>query len=204
MRTMIAIPCGDFLPVGFMRSVIGSQITDDNVQFMFAQGSLVYDARNKLANFAIDNGFDRVLWLDSDMEFGPDLYSRLKADMDDGREYVSGLYFTRKDEIMPVAYSAVYIDRDRVPRAEPIKNWPSEIFEVAATGFGAVMCSVDLMKRIRDKYGLPFSPILGFGEDLSFCLRAKDLGAKMYCDPRVELGHIGQRIFTKNDYHGGN
>ena len=56
-----------------------------------------------------------------------------------------------------------------------------------------------LLKEVKDKYGLPFSPILGFGEDISFCMRLKELGKKMYCDPRAKLGHIGYKVYTEAD-----
>ena len=62
------------------------------------------------------------------------------------------------------------------------------------------MVSVDLIKRVQDKYGLPFSPILGFGEDLSFCKRAEDLGATLWCDSRLKMGHIGMASVTESVY----
>ena len=200
MRTLIAIPCGDMCHTDFVRSLLGMGVIGE-VQYTFAQGSLVYDGRNQLANIAIDNGFDRVLWLDSDMLFSNDLFTRLSADLDDGRELVSALAFTRKRPIHSVAYKALYMDSNGVPHADPFEEWSDKIFEIEACGFGAVMCSTDLLRRIRDKFGLPFSPIQGFGEDFSFCLRAKEVGAKMYCDPSIKVGHIGLAIFGEAAYN---
>lgn len=60
MRTLIAIPCGDSCPTDFLRSLLSLEIVGE-AQFTFAQGSLVYDARNKLCSIALDGGFDRVL-----------------------------------------------------------------------------------------------------------------------------------------------
>lgn len=194
MRTIVLVPCGDNCPIGFLRSVISMRVSGE-INFTFAQGSLVYDARNQLANIAIDGGYDRALWLDSDMQFPADLFEKLNEDMDEGREFVSGLYISRKKPLHTIVYSDVGI-RDGIPRAEVFQSWPDDIFEIAACGFGAVMCSVPLLRRVRDKFKLPFSPLLGFGEDLSFCMRVKDLGVKMYCDPRIPLGHIGQAVYT--------
>ena len=195
MKTLVAIPCGDMIHTDFMRACMSLEIVGD-VQFTFAQGSLIYDARNHLSAIAVDGGFDRVLWLDSDMVFPPDLLKRLSADMDEGRELVSGLYFSRKRPIHSVAYSAVYVDSDNVPHAEAITEWPNEIFQIAACGFGAVLCSVDLIRRIRDKFRLPFSPASGFGEDWSFCLRAGELGVPLWCDPTIRIGHVGLAVYT--------
>lgn len=200
MRTLVAIPCGDFCHTEFVRSLRALRVGGET-QFTFAQGSLVYDARNQLCQIAIDGNFDRVLWLDSDMSFRPDLWERLNADMDEGRELVSGLYFTRKRPIKPTVYASIFMDGGGVPHALAYKNWPKdEIFRIAGCGFGAVMCSVDLLRQVREKYRLPFSPELGFGEDLSFCRRAEALGVALWCDPRIPLGHVGQAMFTEEAY----
>ena len=41
--------------------------------------------------------------------------------------------------------------------------------------------------------------LLGFGEDLSFCIRAQELGRKIYCDSRIKMGHVGLRVFEEGD-----
>lgn len=198
MKTLIAIPCGDQCSTDFLRCLLAMEKAGD-VQITFAQGSLVYDARNKLCKTALDGGFDRVLWLDSDMVFNPDLMNRLSAHLDAGLEIVSGLYVTRKKPIKPVVYEDMGI-KDGKPYATPIKDYPKDTaFEVEAFGFGAVMMTADLIGRIGKKFGLPFSPVLGFGEDLSFCARAKDVGARLVCDPTIQLGHVGVYCYTVKD-----
>ena len=92
------------------------------------------------------------------------------------------------------------------PVAITMHDYPRDsMFEIEGAGFGCVMHSVDLAKRIMAKHGAPFSPILGFGEDLSFCKRAKDVGATLWCDSRVKLvgreyvglGVVGDHCFCK-------
>lgn len=205
MRTLIAIPCMDMVHTVFMRSMLTLNKVGE-VQYCISCSSLIYDARNGLAKKAITEHFDRVLWLDSDMEFEPDLMERLSADMDEGREFVSGLYFKRKAPITPVIYRecGYYHSKedDKVtPIAVSYDDYPRDsIFEVAAAGFGVVMVTTDLLTRVVEKFGAPFSPILGFGEDLSFCSRARDVGAQLWCDSRVKLGHVGQGTITEDIY----
>ena len=69
------------------------------------------------------------------------------------------------------------------------------LFEIAGSGFGCVMTSVSLLKRMVEKYGAPFTPMMGLGEDLAFCWRVKQNGGKMYCDGRIRCGHIGQKVY---------
>lgn len=206
MRTMIAVPCMDMMHSDFVISLTGLR-HDGNVRFTYSCSSLVYDSRNSLARRAIVEGFDRVLWLDSDMKFDSDLLYRLSADLDEGRDLVSGIYVTRKPPIKPVIFKECGYKHMEVgvkPYAEHYYDYPKDsIFEVGACGFGGVLMNTSLLKEVEAAYGLPFSPILGFGEDISFCLRATELGKKLYCDSSVKLAHVGCYPFTEEDYLKG-
>ena len=194
-RTCIAIPCMNMVHTEFMTSLLGLQRigeTRSNV----TMSSLIYDARNMMAGSVIDNGFDRVLWLDSDMKFEPDLMKRLSDDMDEyNLDYVSGLYFMRKYPTSPVIYKTLIYDRqpDQIrTKAEAYMDYPQDqLFEIDGSGFGAVLMKASVIKAVWDTFGMPFSPLMGLGEDMSFCWRAKQIGIKMWCDSRVKLGHLG-------------
>lgn len=204
MKTLIAIPCMDMIHTDFARALLGLRLVGDT-QYTFAQASLVYDARNTLANIALSGDFDRVLWLDSDMLFDAGLLERLNADLDAGGiECVSALYFSRKPPIKPVIYKRCFLDRsgeEAKPTAECFADYPADaLFPIAGCGFGAVLMTTALLRRVRDTYGLPFSPALGFGEDLSFCLRVAELGEQIWCDSRAKCGHVGLAVYDERSY----
>lgn len=204
MRTLLAMPCMETVYTDFFIRTLGMHRFEGD-ESTATKGSLVYDARNLLANKAIDEGFDRVMWLDSDMIFDPDLEHRLAARLDEGYDIVSGLYFTRRLPLRPVIYKELYVEGQPDGSLKPISvsydDYPeNSVFEIAACGFGAVMMTVDALKRVRDHYGLPFSPAIGFGEDLSFCMRAKELGIKMHCDSSIKLEHIMIGTSSERDY----
>ena len=208
MKLFIAIPCMETINTMFFQSILNLNMGDLGApRYGVSRSSLVYDARNALAKTAIDSGADRVLWLDSDMIFEPDIGQRLSTDLDEGREFVSGLYFTRKNPIKPVLYEETGYsgeeDGKLIPFAREMMDYPKDtLFECAAVGFGACMVTVDLIQRVFDEYGAPFAPIAGFGEDLSFCRRVEELGVKMYCDSRVKCGHVANTIVTEESYFG--
>ena len=80
-------------------------------------------------------------------------------------------------------------------------DYPADsVFPVAGCGFGAVMMTTELLRRIRENFGLPFSPFLGFGEDLSFCMRVTQLGETIWCDSRIKLGHVGLAVYDEETY----
>ena len=205
MKTLIALPCMDMVHTVFLKSLL-SMDRIGQCGFAFSCSSLIYDARNQLAKQAVTEGYDRVLWLDSDMDFQPDLLKQLSADMDEGREFVTGLYFKRKAPVKPVIYKELGFYKDEnvegvTPVAVPYEDYPKDsVFPIAACGFGGCLVSVDLIKRVGDKFGLPFSPVMGFGEDLSFCTRVSELGVEMYCDSMVKMGHVGLGTITEETY----
>lgn len=207
LKTLICIPCMDQVPAAFMRSIMHMRTVGD-VRIGMSVSSLVYDSRNQLANQAIDGGFDRTLWFDSDMTFDADTMERLSARMDEGRDMVSGIYFTRKKPIVPVIYSecgfAQGEDGKMIPAAKSYRDYPkNEIFQVEGIGFGCCMVTVELLKKVKDTYGLPFSPAMGFGEDLSFCGRAIELGAKIWVDSSIKCGHIAQSLVDEDTFLTG-
>lgn len=207
MKLLIAVPCMDTVQTLFFISAM-NMARPAGCQVAVSCSSLIYNARNLLAKKAVDEGFDRVLWLDSDMRFEPDLIEKMSAHLDAGLEYISGLYFTRKAEVKPCVYKKLGIGKDaqgrQIPIAANYMDYPEDLFEIAGSGFGAVMMTTDLIRRCG---GQPFFPVAGFGEDFSFCLRAREAGAKLYCDGRIKLDHIGvsaynEALFLKQQREG--
>ena len=201
MRTLIAVPCMDMVQTPFLKSIL-ALAKPEGTRVGVISGSLIYDARNQLAAMAINGNYDRVFWLDSDMVFAPDLLCRMGALMDEdpGREMIAGLFFTRRYPIMPCIYSFLG-ERDGSPGFEFYEDYPRDsLFEIQGCGFGAVLMTTDLIRRVANRYGHPFSPIQPFGEDFSFCIRARETGAKIWCDSRVKVGHVGMSIFDETVY----
>ena len=206
MRTLIGVPCMDMVHTQFMSSLLGLEPLGD-VELRVMRSSLIYDARNLICRDAVEGGYDRILWLDSDIVFDGDLLVRLSKHLDDGKEIVTGLCFTRREPIKPVIYSDVRmvdVEGKQKPHMTTYFDYPSDsLFTVDACGMAAVLMNTDVVKRIGETYGLPFSPILGFGEDISFCIRARKLGIDVWCDSSIKLGHIGNFVITEQHYRKG-
>ena len=215
MKTLIAIPCMDMVPVGFVQSLLHLyKGTDTDVAMQV--NSLVYDSRNLICLTAIEKGYDRVMWFDSDMMFTPSTMQMLHADMDGkdfdgncigpGMDMVTGLYFRRKPRYNPVIFreldepvqdaSGKLVGRVK----EYDLSYPQNtLFTVAGCGMGCCMTSVKLIKDVWDKFGPAFSPYPWAGEDLSFCHRVNKLGYRIWCDSRVSCGHIGSFVYTEEN-----
>ena len=205
-KTLIAVPCFDMVHEGFMSSMLKLKKPGETI-YASQKNTLIYNARNTIATNAINDGFDRVLWFDSDLTFQDDTMERLVEDMEaGGYDIVSGLYFLRKPNTKPIVFDNLVWEMDTETKmveagATYYEDYPKDaLFECAGVGFGCVMTTTDILKRVSDKYGLPFTPLLGLGEDLSFCWRATNVGAKIMCDSRIKCGHIGQVEFNEEWY----
>ena len=204
MKVLIAVPCHDYVHADFTRCLMELE-RPSGTGFAMLTGSLIYTARTVIANKAVEQGFDRVLWLDSDMTFKPDLLLELSADMDEGLDMVTGLYFTRKKPVQPVIMDELHWkvrDDGWVDTGFHVyEDYPQDsLFEIAGCGFGCCMTSAKLLRAMNKRHGSPFYPLMGMGEDTTFCIRARDAGYKIFCDSRVKCGHISQQEVTEESW----
>ena len=195
MKTLIAIPCMDVIEADFTDCLTELLLHHNpgEIEVKYLKASLVYDARNQLAKYVRDRGcFDYVLWLDSDMTFEPDLLDRLLEDIE-GRQAVSGLCFGRRPPFRPCIFKRLEVEQKGQmihPHADNWYDYPrDQLFEVEACGFACLLMRVDVLEAMGI-YGVPFFPIAGMGEDLTFCWRARKLDIKFHCDSRLKIGHI--------------
>ena len=205
MKVMIAIPCMDTVKTDFCRCLLDLE-KPDGTRVCFKQCSLVDEARNLLSLTAVQNDFDYVLWLDSDMTFAPDTLTRLlhTAHMT-GADLVTGLYVKRVQPIKPVLFRTVRPpvqdeNGKLVSGVESYMDYPrDDIFPIAGCGFGCCLTSVSMLRDLW-RNGAPFTQFPWCGEDISFCYRAKLKGYDMVCNSSIRCGHIGSVVFTEDTY----
>lgn len=189
MKVLLGMPCMRSIPFKTVVSLLRTAQKGAVEPFM-VEGSLVYDSRDAIAKFAVENGFDYVLYVDSDMVFdSEDLIKLMRHDAD----ICSGLYVTRNGESNNVCYSEV-ITRRRFPSRESklITDMATTGYgQISACGFGFCLIKIDVIKTLFKHYKSLFEPKWGVGEDVAFCLRAQKYGYKIFIDRDVKLGHVG-------------
>lgn len=192
MRTLIAIPCMEMIETQFIECLLKLDIVGE-CEVRFLKGTLVYDARNQIMEYALKKGgFDYILWLDSDMTFEPDLMKRMMESIGD-KPMLTGLCFGRRPPFRPCIFNKLEVKQEGLgimPYTENYYDYPRDsIFEVEACGFACVLQRMDMLEAMSI-YGVPFFPIAGLGEDLSFCWRAKKSEFSIWCDSSIKLGHL--------------
>lgn len=195
-KLLIGVPTLDYMNVEFVRSLTAllMRLKDDGVDFDLdiESGTLVYIARERIANKAINEEYSHVLWLDADMVFGPDLLDDL---MFSGKAFVSGVYHARRK-----GYASCIFKGIDVGKVERFKEYPKETFEIAGCGFGCVLIETEIIRAVKRAYGTCFTPIKNYGEDLAFCKRCRDIGYSLWCEPSVVCGHIGHITIYPEDH----
>ena len=198
MKVLIAVPCMDQVPAPFCQSLAQLKKVGECVLAM-KSGSLIYTSRNSLATMAIQMDADYVFWLDSDMVFRPDTLVRMLDTMQKHNlDMLTGLYFRRVPPYSPVLFDKLEMRTKTVLDWSEYKSIPDELFEVGGCGFGCVLVSTEVLISIQGKHGTMFAPMGNNGEDIAFCIRARDCGYKIICDPSVICGHVGYSIVDDN------
>lgn len=186
----------DFVHVEFMRSLVNLiiKLKRDSIQFDIdiESGTLVYLARDRIANKAINEGYTHVLWLDSDMVFNENILEDL---MFCGEQFVTGIYHARRK-----GYASVIFKRIDINHLERFEEYPKEPFRIEGCGFGCVLIDVEILRAVCRKNNTCFTPLPNLGEDIAFCKRAHDLGYTLWCEPTVVCGHIGHITIYPEDY----
>lgn len=199
MKTLIAIPCMDQVPALFAQSLATMRMVGE-CQIAFQIGSLIYTSRDDLARYAMKEGFDYVLWLDSDMIFPEDFHERMfKTLTENNLDILSGIYYKRKPPYSPVIFDKMQL-KGKIWDYSWLEDVPDSLFEVGACGFGCVLLKAEVLMSVQLKHGYLFHPMQNGGEDVAFCVRARDCGYKIMCDPTIVCGHVGNVVITDTLY----
>lgn len=199
MKTLIAVPCMDQVSAHFAHSLAVLNKVGE-CQIGFQMSSLIYTARNDFAKKAINLDVDALMFFDSDMIFPADTLERMVQHIEDGKEIVTGVYFRRRAPFSPVLYEELKYDaKTQESSWKDLADLPQtfEPFEVAGCGMGCCIIAKPVLLDLLLNYQTWFNPIANFGEDLAFCLRARELGHKIWCDPTLSCGHVGQLIINE-------
>lgn len=166
-------------------------------QMGLTERMVVHWARNELAKAALDKGVHtHFLWLDSDHVFNPDLACQLARHFALPEvDAVSALYFSRTEPYMPVAY--VKDETEDIYKHYPLLEAPNNLCEVDAVGFGAIMTKREIFEQME----YPWFGFRDAGEDIAFCVKAKQKGFRLFLDGQYKLGHFGDKqIITAQTY----
>ena len=190
MRILIAVPTFETIMPETFKSIYGLRTTKHLPSFNFVKGYDCARARNMIAQEAIDEGHDYVLFVDSDMVI-PD--NTLEALLDPEVDICFGLYpqkNTRQGNIELFKLGT----GDFVNRYTYGEVASAERLQVKGAGFGCALIRTEVFKKLP----FPWFKFITYdngsilSEDLYFCNEAGKHGFELWADTRVRCGHAAR------------
>ena len=153
-------------------------------------GLYIEDNRHGLAHrFLNEHTAPWLLMIDSDIEFGADLIDQM-LDAAHSRE---GVKILSGNVPLDVFSNVAYLAMPQPGVFAPLRSLPPEkVFEADAAATAIMLIHRDVLQAIREREGecwfyrhkvaveergdYPYRTFLNLGEDISFCLRARDAG----------------------------
>ena len=172
--------------------------------------SAIDAARNQMATDALAQGFDELIWIDSDVVFRPDDVDRLRAH---GLPFVCGLYSKKSRR----EFAATFLpgtrqrpvrrrgraDRGPVLRVRVRLHPQGRCTEASSETLRLPTCN-QRFGSLLVPYFAPLAVNDGEGdwylsEDYAFCERARQAGFKVMADTSIRLWHVGTYRFGWED-----
>ncbi len=151
--------------------------------------SLVYTAREEAAKAFLQGNYDALLFIDSDMVVPADLLTRL---IDADKDIVSALAFRRTPGYEPCIFKECS-ETD----AKFYLDYPRGLIEIDGVGMACILIKRMVFETVPEPWFFPHKIL---GEDLSFCVRARKTGFKIYCDTMLICGHVGIETIGEAHY----
>lgn len=193
INILIALPTAKNIETDTFKSIYNLIIPENvNTHLEFFYGYKIDQIRNLIAHYSIENNFDYVLCVDSDMVLPNDTLVRL---LNHNKDIVTGIYRQRfLDKVILEVYEE---NISGGVNNIDVNNLPTELFQIAGSGFGCILVNVNVFRTITYPYfkyidNIDFDNTIS--EDIFFSYRAKECGYNVWCDPNLEYGHISNTI----------
>lgn len=200
-KVLIGIPLGAGVAAEFFRSflpAINLLPEEGEIRLQYMKWGNAVSSRNGIVYDFLREDFTHLFFMDSDMTFPENTLSRLLAY---DKDIVGGLYCMK---LPPFATTAFVKPNGKIQNYVPK---PGEgLKEVDAIGTGCLLIKREVFEKMTWPYfwyeeDPPGSEQM-MTEDSYFCIKARELGYKVWCDSSVLCGHVGTAMITP-EYHNG-
>lgn len=196
---IIATP-GSMLCHNYVKSLVNllSVLNEKNITYKYinCQGSPVNVARENIVKEISKYNFKKIIWIDSDIGFTSENFLKL---YNSDKDIIAGAYLLAdgvKSTICPIGSNSELTKLQILKLTEPMR--------VQSIGFGFVAISNKVFNAIQKPHFELINAPVGFGvyvslgEDISFCIKAKNLGFDIWFDPNILVNHMKIRQTKKN------
>lgn len=182
MKIFIGIPCNRQIKPKTVESLMELQRKHEFKTIVATEGYTIAENRIYLVAQAKKWGADYILFVDDDMVFPSDTLEKLLSH----RKEIIGV--NSHSRMLPLKTTIELYD----------EGIPDDVFECKAIGGGVLLVKMEVFEKI-DKPFFAFETynfgMIKMGEDAWFCRQAKNKGYKIWCDPKIEVKHLGDYLY---------
>lgn len=174
-----------------VESLLNLKVPFEKEIIIATQGYHIAENRNFIAAKAVNTGCDYLFFVDDDMIFPSDTLERLLAHEKD----IVGVAYHPRFEIDKDTHKP--LDKTHIMTLKQ-EGSPKELFECEAVGTGVMLVNTRVFPRIPRPWFKITNHETGYttqGEDWWFCEIARQAGFSVWCDPTLEIGHLGETIY---------
>jgi hypothetical protein len=165
--------------------------------------------RSQIASSVLSEGFEELMWIDSDVVFEPSSVDRLRSH---NLPLVCGLYAKKGRREFACNF---------LPETNTVVFGPQGgLIELPYAGFGFTLTRREVYETMHEQLNLPlcnerfgkvlvpyFLPMVipdgsgawYLGEDYAFCRRAQECGYRVIADTTIRLWHVGAYAYSWED-----
>lgn len=159
------------------------------VPIVATEGFTIAENRSYCTVQALNQKCDYLLFVDDDMIFPPDTIEKLLAN---NKPIVGVASNSRMIPLRPTV--ALMGDNGEPVVVEKPEDIPKEPFKCYSIGMGVALIDLTIFNDLPKPWYKFTENGMGkvvIGEDEWFCNQAKVKGYEIWCDPTLEIGHIG-------------
>lgn len=150
---------------------------------------------NNLVRDAKQVNATHLLNIDADMTFPPDSIERLLAH---DKDIVGANYKQRgnhENQNTPISVTK-FIGNDGNYKEVKAEDFPTELFECGAVGLGLTLINMKVFDKLPFPWFRTREDENGHStEDIVFCQDAREKGFEVWCDPTLNMSHIGTYLY---------
>lgn len=187
-KILMAVPLAtSYIRTDCVQSFYNMRIPENiELKIEFINGYSAARARNLACCIAIDEGFDEILFVDSDQIIPPDTLEKLLV-MNTSIQAGWSMMNVADQRTNISVYDPTRMFYDFILH----KDLPEGIIEVDAIGFAAILIKTDILKKIQYPYFryVEYPNRTTLSEDLYFCDMARRNGIRIFCDTSLRILH---------------
>ncbi len=193
-KILIGIPCYKTISVKTAFSLIEmiKNTPHHELQVIFQDGVFVHQNQNNIVDYAVENGFDYVFLVEHDMIFEPETLNKLLAD---DKDIICANYNFRSEPRQSMVFR--FNEKGELENI-PQRELPKETFKAGAIPTGLTLIKTSVFAKLKKPYFFyeyTNEGVMKSSQDVYFCLKAREAGLEIWCNPTIETAHQGECLY---------